>query len=95
MLMQALLWNYPVGTVGTEADAVLEDLAAESTVDMGVLGFRVADGATLASSVTTTSGASKLFTCKTGSIIRHDSVWQAKSCKGSTQLANGLAGSSS
>jgi len=34
----------------------------------------------------------KLFTSKTGSIIRHDSVWQAKSFKGCLQLANGLAG---
>ena len=34
-----------VGTVVTEADAVLEELAAESTLDRGVLGLRVAAGA--------------------------------------------------
>ena len=47
-----------VGMVVTEADAVLKELAAESTVDMGVSGFRVAPGATAVFSVTTTSGAS-------------------------------------
>ena len=46
-----------VGTVVLEADAVLEELATESRVDMGVSGFRVTAGATAASSVTITSGA--------------------------------------
>ena len=41
-----------IGMAVTEADAVLKELAAESTVDMGVSGFRVAAGATAASSVT-------------------------------------------
>ena len=40
----------PIDMVVIEMDAMLEELAAESTVDMGVSGFRV----TAASSVTTT-----------------------------------------
>ena len=52
-----------VGTVVTEVDALLEDLATESAVVMGVSAFRVAAGATALSSVTTTSGAFNSSLC--------------------------------
>ena len=52
-----------VGTVVTEVDALLEDLAIESTWVMGVSVFRVAAGATAMSSVATTLGAFSSSLC--------------------------------